>query len=186
MRELAQGLSARGRAGLEPGARGSRHTKPLLTASCPSARPPPASSITILPGWEAHGHLHFSPCLVSYLLLITKTRNPDKGPPPGPYHIRTRTTCLFHATHLFNNLHSSSAPPDQTSPALQPQTPGSSSSSSSATRPGPAPFHGPSPLSRILSAPSPGSGPCDSPPWKVFPSPPGSPSCCPSRFPLQT
>lgn len=41
---------------------------------------------------------------MSYLLLITKTRNPDKGPPPGPYHIRTRTTCLFHATVLFNNL----------------------------------------------------------------------------------
>ena len=43
----------------------SRHTKPLPTPSFSPARCPAVPSITILPGWEAHSHLHLSPCLVS-------------------------------------------------------------------------------------------------------------------------
>lgn len=43
----------------------SRHMKPLPTPSFSPARSPAVPSITILPGGEAHSHLHLSPCLVS-------------------------------------------------------------------------------------------------------------------------
>lgn len=148
------------RAGLELGFRALEH-QTCATASCPSVSPLLSQAS---PSSQARKlcHLHLSPCIAV------------SSPRPGTL-IRATAWSLSHqdkdnmqhSCHsLFNNLHHSSLSPIRSnlSPcpySLGPQAP--APPAPQPTRAWPCSLRGPSPLSWILSAPSPDSGPCDSP-----------------------